>query len=125
MPSSPLDHLSRREREVIQIIYSLGEASAIEVQQSLETPTKNAATRKILTSLLEKGAVARRKQGKRYIYAPTAPANTAADSVLQQIVGTFFKGSYPDALLGMIELGKSHFGERDLENLRSIVKGKA
>ncbi|MGI9245017.1 MAG: BlaI/MecI/CopY family transcriptional regulator [Verrucomicrobiales bacterium] len=123
MPS-PLDSLARREREVFQILYALGEATALEIQAELAPGTKNAATRKILTALLDKGVITRRRDGRRYVYAPESVGDEIGQSALNQVLQTFFKGSLANGLLGMVDLGKDRFTEAELEQIRAIVKDK-
>ena len=119
-----MQSLSRREREVMQILYNLGEALATDVQAKLEPGTRNAATRKILTSLMDKGVVRRRKDGRRYVYQPVAPVEEVGNTALQQVLATFFNGSFSHGLLGMIELGKDKFTKEEIEQIRAIVKDK-
>ena len=126
MPNTtPLDKLSRREREAIHIIYQLGEASAIDIQDKLRPPAKNAATRKILNSLLNKGAIARRKVSRQYIYTPATPAWSAGPAMLEQVTDTFFGGSVAKALLCLLDLGKEQFPEQEIAQIRSTVQDKA
>ncbi len=122
--TTPLDKLSRREREAIHLIYQLGEASAIDIQDKLKPPAKNAATRKILSSLLVKGTIARQKVGRQYIYSPAEPAGTAGPAMLAQVVATLFDGSIPKPLLCLLELGKGQFSDKELAQIRSTVKDK-
>ncbi len=124
MADTTLDPLSRREREVIHLLYALGKASATEVQAALPEGTKNPATRKILTALLRKKVISRTRDGKQYIYAPVQPAVAEGVSALRQVLQTFFKGSFCHGLLGMVELGKEQFTEAELEQIRGIVKPK-
>ena len=122
--ATPLDLLSRREREFYQILSSLGEATALEVQGKLPVGTKNAATRKILTSLLKKGVITRRKDGRRFIYAPAKVGEEVGKSALNQVLETFFNGSLAHGLLGMVDLGKDRFTDEELEQIREIMKDK-
>jgi BlaI family penicillinase repressor len=124
MSSDPLKKLSRREREVVEILYFLGEGLATDIQSKLAPGTKNAATRKILTSLMDKGVITRRKDGRRYIYTPIEPAETVGNSAMEQVLATFFRGSFSSGLLGMIELGKDRFTDEEIEKIREIVKDK-
>jgi BlaI family penicillinase repressor len=124
MPDSTLDPLSRREREVIHILYALGKASATEVQAELPEGTKNAATRKILTALLRKKVIARTREGKQYIYTPVHSPGEEGVSALRQVLRTFFQGSFCHGLLGMVELGREQFTETELEQIREIIKPK-
>lgn len=124
MSLDPLKKLSRREREVMEILYLLGEALATDIQVKLGPDTKNAATRKILTNLLEKGVIQRRKDGRRYIYTPIVPAKAVGNSALKQVLSTFFGGSFANGLLGMVESEKDRFTEDEIEKIREIVKNK-
>jgi BlaI family penicillinase repressor len=124
MSSDPLKKLSRREREVVEILYFLGEGLATDIQAKLGPDMKNAATRKILTSLLDKGVITRRKDGRRYVYTPIEAAETVGNSAMAQVLATFFKGSFSSGLLGMIELGKDRFTDEEIEQIRKIVKDK-
>ncbi|MGJ8695365.1 MAG: BlaI/MecI/CopY family transcriptional regulator [Verrucomicrobiaceae bacterium] len=123
--STPLDQLSRREREFYQILCSLDEATAIEIQQKLPDGTKNSATRKILTALLKKGVITRRKEGRQYIYAPEQVGEEVGKSALNQVLDTFFNGSLAHGLLGMVDLGRDRFTKEELEQIRKIVKDKS
>ena len=122
--STPLDQLSRREREFYQILYSLGEATALDIQAKLPEGTKNSATRKILTALLMKGVITRKKNGRQYIYAPKEMGAEVGKCALNQVLETFFNGSLAHGLLGMVDLGKDRFTEEELEQIRKIVKDK-
>jgi BlaI family penicillinase repressor len=124
MATTPLDKLSRREREVIQILYSMGDATAIDIQGKLAPGTKNAATRKILTALLTKGVIKRHRVGRQYIYTPTNASDDVGTSALKQVLHTFFNGSLAHGLLGMVELEKERFTEDELAQIREIVKDK-
>ena len=123
MPT-PLDNLSRREREVYQILYALGEATALDIQAKLAPATKNAATRKILTALLTKGTINRYKRSRQYVYSPAIVGDDVGRSALDQVLQTYFKGSLAHGLLGMVDLGKDYFSEEELEQLRLILKDK-
>ncbi|YCM42379.1 BlaI/MecI/CopY family transcriptional regulator [Verrucomicrobiaceae bacterium 227] len=120
----PLNHLSRREREFYQILYSAGEATALEIQAKLPAGTKNAATRKILNALVAKEVITRRKVGRQFVYEPAKVGKEVGQSALNQVLETFFKGSLAKGLLGMVDLGKDRFTEEELAQIREIVKDK-
>lgn len=125
MSLDPLKKLSRREREVMEILYFLGEALATDIQVRLGPDMKNAATRKILTNLLEKGVIQRRKDGRRYLYQPVVPAEAVGISALKQVLSTFFGGSFATGLLGVVESEKDRFTKEEIEQIREIVKDKS
>jgi BlaI family penicillinase repressor len=88
------EKLSRREREIMNVIFALGErASAEDIRTRLTEPPSYSAVRAMLAKLEAKGYVKHREEGFRYIYYPTTPRTTARRSALQEIVKVFFGGS--------------------------------
>jgi len=88
------DKLSRREREIMNVIFTLGDrASAEDIRARLTDPPSYSAVRAMLAKLEAKGYVRHREEGFRYIYSPTTPRTTARRSALQEIVKVFFSGS--------------------------------
>lgn len=99
-----IEKLPPRERQIVDILYARGEASASEVKDHLPDPPSYSAVRAMLARLEQKGFVTHREVDQRYIYAPALPKAKARRSALSQIVGTFFNGSpvsAATALLGM------------------------
>jgi BlaI family transcriptional regulator, penicillinase repressor len=88
------DKLSRREREIMNVIFALGDhASAEDIRAELSDPPSYSAVRAMLAKLENKGFVRHRAEGFRYIYSPTTPRTTARRSALQELVKVFFRGS--------------------------------
>ena len=87
-----VSRLPRREREVAEIVHARGEASAVEICEALADPISNAAVRSMLTRLEAKGVVRRRKEGKRFFYAPAA-GEAARESALKRLSREHFGGS--------------------------------
>jgi predicted transcriptional regulator len=88
------DKLSRREREIMNVIFTLADrASAEDIRARLTDPPSYSAVRAMLAKLEAKGYVRHREEGFRYIYSPTTPRTTARRSALQEIVKVFFSGS--------------------------------
>src|SRR5437868_545613 len=85
--------LSRRERQIMDIIYQQGQASANEVLEALSDPPSYSAVRALLRVLENKGHVRHVRDGARYLYLPTQPRTRVAHSALAQVVHTFFGGS--------------------------------
>src|SRR5580765_8444246 len=85
--------LSRRETQIMDVVFQLGEATAADILEHLPDPPSNSAIRALLTILEEKGNLTHRKEGARYIYAPTLPADKAKKSALSHLIDTFFSGS--------------------------------
>ncbi len=96
------DPLSRRERQVMDIVYRLDEASVSEVHDRLSDAPSYSAVRALMGTLTEKGHLTYRHEGRRYLYAATTPAEEARVSALRQIVSTFFGGSAAEAALALM-----------------------
>jgi predicted transcriptional regulator len=123
-PASFLANLSRREREVLDLVYSLGEADAVLIQERFKGDVLNAGIRKILAGLLRKGAILRRKEGKKFIYLPAKKHESAAKHALRRIVDVFYGGSFAHGLMGMFEAGGEKFTEDELRNLKKLFEKK-
>src|SRR5262245_22252065 len=100
MPSES-SHLSRREREIMDIVYARGEATAAEVNTALADPPSYSAVRTLLRILEEKGHLRHREDGPRYVYVPTQSREKASKSALQRVVQTFFDGSLSGAIAAL------------------------
>src|SRR5918997_1173209 len=88
--------LSRRERQIMDVIYRLGRATAVEVTAQLPDPPTSTAVRGLLRILEEKGHLRHEQDGVRYVYFPSTPREAAGTSVLTHVVRTFFGGSAAD-----------------------------
>lgn len=102
-----LSWLPRREREIADIVYTQGEASAAEVCRALPDPLSNAAVRSMLTRLEKKGVLRRRKQGNRHFYAPAAADQAAREAMLRRVSREHFGGSLARMAAAVIELAKA------------------
>ncbi|RYE01028.1 MAG: CopY family transcriptional regulator [Sphingomonadales bacterium] len=99
-----IESLPRREREVFELVCSLGEATAAEIRGALADPPSDSAVRTLLGRLAAKGLLSHRTVNQAYVYTPAAPAGAVAETALQRLVQTFFQGSAASAataLLGM------------------------
>jgi predicted transcriptional regulator len=102
-----VSRLARREREVAEIVYARGEASAAEVVDALSDPLSNAAVRSMLRRLEAKGVLRRRKEGKRFFYAPARSDQAARAAALRLVARDYFGGSLARAAVALIELAKA------------------
>ncbi len=119
---APLPELSRRERQVMNLLYGLEEATASEVQAGLADGTSNAAVRSILRILVEKGHLKHRQDGPRYVYLPTVSRDRARRSALEQVVETFFDGSAEGALAALLDLRRPELSPDDVARLESLIE---
>ena len=120
--SSDQANLSRRERQIIEVIYAKGEATAAEVQEALTDPPSYSAVRALLRILEEKGHVKHRQDGPRYVFMPTQAREQASRSALKRVVQTFFEGSLTDAVAALVDAESGKLSAEELKRLEAIVK---
>src|SRR5436305_6677305 len=93
---------SRRERQIMEILYQFGEATALEVQERMQDAPGYSAVRALLRILEEKGHVTHVRKGAKYVFRPAAERAAAAQSALAQVVRTFFEGSVERAVATLV-----------------------
>ncbi|MFO0642546.1 MAG: BlaI/MecI/CopY family transcriptional regulator [Polyangiaceae bacterium] len=113
--------LSRREREILDILYRLGRASAHDVLAAMPDPPSYSAVRAHLRLLEERGHAKHVEEGGRYVYAPQVPRGEARKKALSHLVSTFFGGSVEDAVLALVETSRDKLGPDELERLAAAV----
>ncbi|HEX2721494.1 MAG TPA: BlaI/MecI/CopY family transcriptional regulator [Gemmatimonadaceae bacterium] len=113
--------LSRRERQIMDIVYRLGSATAAEVQANLPEAPSYSAVRALLRILEEKGHLKHAYDGPRYVYAPVVSRPAAQKSALRQIVKTFFEGSTSNAVAALLDMS-GDLSKAELDRLASIVE---
>lgn len=116
------DPLSRRERQVMNIIYSRGQATAAEIHEALPDPPTFSATRAVIRTLEEKGHIVHQEQGLRYIYLPVVPADKARRSALSHLVTTFFQGSPSRLMATLLESSAAKVTEEELNQLEQMIR---
>lgn len=99
-----IDRLPPRERQIAQIVYARGEASANEIILALPDALSSAAVRSMLSRLITKGVLRRRRDGKRFLYVPATANPAARDAALRRVSRDYFGGSLTDAADAMIRL---------------------
>ncbi|WP_037991049.1 BlaI/MecI/CopY family transcriptional regulator [Teredinibacter turnerae] len=125
---SPIAHykLSRRERQIMDILYELNEASAQDVLAHLPDPPSYSAVRALIARLLEKGVVGFRTEGAKYIYFPKLEQQQASESAIRRVIKTFFKGSPAKAVSALLDMEGDALSAREIEDLeRNIARLKA
>ena len=114
--------LSRRERQVMNILFRRGEATVSEVMTDLPDPPTYSAVRSILRILAEKELITHREDGPRYVYLPAVSADRAADEALHQVVKTFFDGSADAAVTALLRLSDADLADEDISKLRDRIR---
>lgn len=114
--------LSRRERQIMDILYRLGSATAAEVQEHLPEAPSYSAVRALLRILEDKGHLKHEYDGPRYVYAPIVSRPVAQKSALKQMVRTFFDGSATQAVAALLDMSAKDLSDSELERLSKIVE---
>ena len=118
------DGLTRRERQIMEIVYAEGEASAKTVMERMPDPPTYATVRTLLRVLLEKGTLSHRVEGKSYIYAPIRPRTQEGRSALQRVVQSFFSGSIEQTMACLLDdSARKNLTAEELERLEGLVRG--
>lgn len=115
-------HLSRRERQIMDIIYQRGQATATEVMENLPSPPSYSAVRAMLRLLEEKGYLRHDVDGPRYVYLPTLAREKARKSALRQMVQTFFDGSTEQAVAALLDLSRAKMSGEELDRLSQMIE---
>jgi BlaI family penicillinase repressor len=116
----PLTHkFSRREREIMDVLFSLGAAAAEDIRARLTDPPSYSAVRAMLVRLEAKGHIKHHEQGLRYVYAPTTSPATARKAALKQYLGTFFGGSLGDMVTSLVR--QESWTDQELETLQEEI----
>ena len=114
--------LSRRERQVMDILYRRGEATVAEVMTDLPDPPTYSAVRSILRILMEKDMITHREDGPRYVYLPAVNTDRARDDALKHVIRTFFDGSAEQAVAAVLRMSDADLSAIEVEQLREKIK---
>ena len=115
------DPLSRRERQIMDIVYRQEKATAADVLASLPDPPSYSSVRALLGVLETKGHLRHLKDGARYVYLPTRPRHSAARSALHQVVQTFFAGSVEQTVATLLSVSDAPLSEAECERLSALI----
>jgi predicted transcriptional regulator len=121
MPRPNSADLSRRERQIMSIVYQLGRATAAEVLGELDDPPSYSAVRSHLRILEEKGHLRHEQDGPRYVFLPTLPRDRARLGALRQVLQTFFDGSASQAVAALLDSADRPVTSQELDQLARIV----
>jgi len=117
-----LGNLSRRERQIMEIIYRKGSASAAEVQEELPDRLSNSAVRTILRILESKGQLGHEEHEQKFVYHPAIPKCKAERQACRDILATFFGGSVEQAMATLLELQKERLTGEELDRLAELIE---
>ena len=115
-------HLSRRESQVMDVLYRLGSGSVADVVSELSDEPGYNTIRNTLSILERKGYVLHREEGRRYIYAPNGARDDAQESALRHVVQTFFQGSLPRAVVALLGGAERALTQSDLDEIARAIE---
>jgi predicted transcriptional regulator len=114
--------LSRRERQIMDVVYQRGQATAAEVQAGLPNAPGYSAVRALLAILVHKAFLQIKEDGPRYIYEPTHPRQEAGRSALRRVVETFYNGSVESAVAAMLGNHDAKLSAAEISRLKSLIE---
>lgn len=114
--------LSRRERQIMDVLFKLGRATANEILSGLPDPPSNSAVRTHLRTLVEKGYVKQEAEDLRYVYRPAVRPSEARRSALEHLVDTFFGGSAGAAAAALLDEGSTQLTREELDRLSAMIE---
>ncbi len=115
------ESLSRRERQIMDIVYRHGEATAAQILADMSDPPSYSAIRALLRIMVEKKHLQHREDGPRYVYSPTVPRQTARARALAQVVNTFFDGSALKAASALLGSSQRKLTKAELDELGTLI----
>lgn len=114
-------NLSRRERQIMDVLHARGQATAAEVLTALPEPPGYSAVRALLRILEEKGYAKHHREGARYVYLPRTSPEAARRSALKRVVSTFFQGSVTQAMAALLETAETKLSDKELTRLQQLI----
>ena len=116
-------HLTRRERQIMDVLYRLGEATVAKVLENLPDPPSYSAVRAMLRLLEEKGHIKHQQRGVRYVYAHVKSRAKARRNALNHLVSTFFNGSAELAVAALLDMSDKELSDDELQRLAKMIEG--
>lgn len=115
--------LTRRERQVMDILFRKGKCTAEEVLDELPDPPGYSAVRALLSTLEQKELVSHSKDSRRYVYEPTVPEKRAKRSALKQLMATFFEGSPEKLVAALLDPKDQELSKDEIARIRKLIDG--
>lgn len=118
-------HMSRRERQIMDILYRLGQASAKEVLEAMPDPPSYSAVRALMATLEGKGMVTHSKESRRYIYKPAIAEKRARRSAMTNLLSTFFDGRPEKLVAALLDPKDMQLDEKEIEKIRNALEDQS
>ena len=122
MAKNSHNHLSRREREIMDIVYERGRATVNDVMERLDNAPSYSAVRALMRILEEKGALRHEQEGQRYVFLPTMPREKAKRSALKRVLNVFFDNSTEAAVATLLDISHTKLTDEEWERLKALVE---
>ena len=119
---SALVGLSRRERQIMEILFQRGKASASEVREAMEDAPGYSAVRAMLRVLEEKGHVRHQEEGLKYVYVPTVARDKAKRSAVKHVLDTFFGGSPEQIVAALLDVSATRLTREELDRMSELIE---
>jgi len=113
--------MSRRERQIMDVVYMLGQATASEIHARMPDRITDASLRKLVRILEAKGFLSHRKQGRQHLYRPTVPREKIQSEAAQHLLKTLFRGSVSDAVSALIDATDGQLSAEDMAEIRRLI----
>ncbi|MCA9068610.1 MAG: BlaI/MecI/CopY family transcriptional regulator [Planctomycetaceae bacterium] len=121
MPRKEKIVLSRRERQIMDVVYRLKKATVQEVLDQLPDPPSYSAVRALMRLLEEKGHLTHVADGNRYVYSPTQPKEKASKTALKHLLDTFFDNSVETAVAALLDVKSKEMSDEEFKRLRKLI----
>jgi BlaI family transcriptional regulator, penicillinase repressor len=118
---SAREYLSKREQQIMELVYRQGAMTAVEIQSSLPDKLANSGVRTLLTILERKGWLVHEEVGAKYVYHPAKPREEAARSALQGLVQTFYNGSLGGLVVTLLNDREVDLSPTDIEEIKGLI----
>ena len=117
-----LEDLAARERQIVETVYRLEEASVGDVLEAIANPPSYSAVRAMLTSLVQKGFLEFRMEKKRYLYRPVLEKDSARKSMLKNMLDNFFAGNPTKAVAAILDVAAANLDDEDFAEMKNLIK---
>jgi len=120
--SSSHFNLSRRERQIMDVLYRKGRSTAADVQENLPDPPSYSSIRALLRILEDKGHIRHEKDGARYVFIPSVRRDRAKRSAIRHLLKTFFEGSPELVVAALLDVSSSRLTDEELDRLKKLIE---
>ena len=117
-----MDHVSRRERQILDVLYARGKATAAEIQAAIPDPPGYSSIRALLRILEEKGHVRHESDGPRYVFLPSIGKARAGKNAIRHMLETFFDNSAGDAVAALLDASSAKLKPEELDRLEALIE---